>query len=654
MLHGFYIGDANFYNLSKKRKLIIESVVFHVAWCGTKTPVKEQNSMVKLHTLLPAAVAAAALAVPAWARTVSVSSFDRTTGETVLAISAAEAGDGDKALVAAWSATQMSDDASDVRASAYVGAVSAAETSKSFTVPAAWLAKSGVVRFFLMASLPPYDGRLASIRSASAGPYIDTGFVPTTSSEIRVTARYDGDGSSAPFGVFGACQFFDSNPSYGSDDTAWYYRFLGAGNASSSVSLTISGREKHEYCLNARGAFIDGLCKVAFDPAAVTETTTGTLTLFGRKRDPIDKQGDCTIFSAQLSDNGSLVHDYVPCSHNGVATLYDRATRSFCTVSGSGSFVAGDEIGPAPDDCDGVESATDSLMLAPQIKAAIKDRSAGVVEIKLKDSHDAGVLYWVGGATDAGTSLAGWQTTNFLCKVAADAMATTTNVPPEWLLGGKSARIIWRSAEDVPYDREVEWLHSSGTAHVNTGVRPTMQTEIAVRGKSAYDVCLFGLTKCFYMFCNGAMGAYGFFSKAGTDMGLFNTTEFHTFRLGPTGAYLDGAPKVAFSGTSFVEPNYQMTVFFRKSNDNGTITKNGDCTIKWAKISESGRVVRDLVPCVAGGEACFYDRATGSFLRSAVSGASFEAGETMASLTDADALAWSDVVGNDPMVITIR
>ena len=57
-----------------------------------------------------AAIAAFAATV-AWeaatARTVTVASCDRETGATTLAISAAEAGDGDKALVATWSPAPM-------------------------------------------------------------------------------------------------------------------------------------------------------------------------------------------------------------------------------------------------------------------------------------------------------------------------------------------------------------------------------------------------------------------------------------------------------------------------------------------------------------------------------------------------------------------
>ena len=596
---------------------------------------------------LMSAAVAVVIAVPSLARTVSVSSFDKATGETVLAISAAESGDGDKALVAAWSATQISDDASDVRESAYVGVVSAAERSKTFTVPAAWLAKSGVVRFFLMADIPPYDARFVSIRSASAGPYIDTGFVPTTNSDIRVTARYVGN--TAPFGVFGACQFFNGRPDDGGS-TPWYYRFLGVGDVNSSIALSYSGSDRHEYWLNARGAFIDGLCKVVFDPAAVTETTTSTLTLFGRKREPIDKQGDITIFNATILTNGVTAHNYVPCrKSDGTVTLYDRWTQTFCAVSGSGSFVAGDETGPAPEDCGGVESASSALVFAPRIKAVIEDRSAGVVKIKLNGLHDAGVLYWVGGASDSGTSLAGWQTTNFLCKVAAGVQTVVTNMPAEYMRVDKSVRFIWRSAEDVPYDREVAWLRSSGTAWVDSGVLPTMQTGMEICGKSAVDVCLFGLTKCFYMFANTAVTYYGFFGSTSTgSFTRFDTTQFHTLGLGPAGACLDGMQKVAFTGVTFVEPKYQMSIFFRKKNDDGSMTKTGDCTVKWAKINESGRIVRDLVPCVANGEACFYDKATGSFLGSAVSDASFEAGETVANLTAADVIAWSDVAECKP------
>ena len=602
-----------------------------------------------LHTRVRvAAVAfatAALLAVaPAWARTVSVSSFNKTTGEAVLSISAAEVGDGPKALVAAWAPTQIGADATGIRESKYVGVVAAAETSKSFTVPAAWLAKSGVVRFFLMADVPPYDARLESMRTPnSSTPYIDTGYVPNVNSDIRVVAAYTNtaEKSVAPFGVSGKCYLFDNTPS--SANTTWYYQFFGAGGADGGdFTFAEIGQDRHEYWLNAAGVHIDGLCKIAFDPASLTDTTTLTLTLFGRRESATStgKRGVCTIWSAQIRENGTLLHDYVPCLTNGVAILYDRKTGSFPTKLSSGNFVAGEEIGPEPEDCGGVESASDAIVLAPSMAASVVNR--GVVEISLKGAHGAGVIYWVGGDSDAGETLSGWQATNFLCKVAAGVQTVTTNIPPESMRGGKRVRFLWRSAEDVPYDYEVESLRSAGAVRVNSDVVPNMQTAVAVRGKVTAENAMFGLSTCLFMY-RGWSGVPRccFFTPSSADEFELNDDLFHTIEIDAAGSSMDGVSKTHAETPTFTQPNYPMWFFARKTNDSSGFDKAGDCTIQWAKISESGRLVRDLVPCVADGEACFYDKVSRSYLKSTVA-TKPEAGNIVANLTDADALVWSN------------
>ena len=88
-------------------------------------------------------IALAGLAACPAARTVTVASCDRSTGATTLAISAAEAGDGAKALIAAWSPSDVGNVVTNARETAYVGAVAAAETEKSFTIPSAWRGKAG-------------------------------------------------------------------------------------------------------------------------------------------------------------------------------------------------------------------------------------------------------------------------------------------------------------------------------------------------------------------------------------------------------------------------------------------------------------------------------------------------------------------------------
>ena len=96
------------------------------------------------------ALAAVALSMfaqsSAVARTVTVASCDRSTGATTLAISAAEAGDGAKALVAAWSPSDVGNAVTNERETVYVGAVAAAETEKSFTIPPEWRGKAEIGR----------------------------------------------------------------------------------------------------------------------------------------------------------------------------------------------------------------------------------------------------------------------------------------------------------------------------------------------------------------------------------------------------------------------------------------------------------------------------------------------------------------------------
>ena len=309
-----------------------------------------------LATALAALVACSALA-----RTVTVASCDRTTGETTLAISAAEAGDGAKALFAAWSPSSIADIA-DASETAYVGVVAASDTAKSFTIPSEWLGKVGFVSFFLMSDVPPYDALLDSLQSThtgtTGGPYIDTGFVPNTNSDIRVKAKYPTN--MAPFGISGMVYFFCNIGSPEPEGT-YYYGFFGDAT---SIGILPFGGNPHEYWINASGAYLDGTCRKTFDSSLFTLSTTHTMPLFGRRDNSdgiVKKQGVCTIYWAQLRQDGVLVRDYVPCVKDGVATLFDRVNHTICAVahdvSGSGSFTAGDALDPDARDCGGIESS---------------------------------------------------------------------------------------------------------------------------------------------------------------------------------------------------------------------------------------------------------------------------------------------------------
>lgn len=604
------------------------------------------------------ALAAVALSMfapsSAVARTVTVASCDRSTGATTLAISAAEAGDGAKALVAAWSPSDVGNAVTNARETLYVGVVAAAETEKSFTIPSAWRGKAGFVRFYLMADVPPYDARVASLYAPSGSTaWIDTGFVPNANSDIRVTLAYGNNAQWIPFGIGSRCYLF---PQGVGDLKNYWVDFMGAVGdysntygGSNGTSQAPHGNKRHEFRLNAKGAHIDGVCYAPFNPASLTNSTAVSLSLFGRRDNnaagtiQTGRMGDGTIFSAQLRQNGTLVHDYVSCVKNSVATLYDRMTGLFCTINGSGAYTPGAEIGPDAQDCGGVESVSDALAFGPALAVTSVNLGTGEVTVSFAGTHDEGVLYAVADTADRGTAVSAWANINFLGKVAADATEATFSLPSTWFGNGYQMRFIWRSAADFPYDREVEWLYSESSAWVSTGVIPTLYTKISVCGKSALDVCLFGLTSHFMFFPNPARYYCGFFGL--TDdiaVGNYNpTTTFRTYTLGSEGAEVDGTRVIDFTGRTptYMKMTYACPIFYRRAYNGGQISKNGQAWVKWAKVWEDGQLVRDFVPCVSNGVAYLYDRVKREFRPSQTT--ALTPGETVAVVADEEAVSWS-------------
>ena len=617
----------------------------------------EEEKKMKRHSLNGCLVVALAglAACPAVARTVTVASCDRSTGAMTLTISAAEAGDGAKALVAAWSPSDVGNAVTNARETVYVGTVAAAETEKSFTIPAAWRAKAGFVRFFLMADVPPYDARVASLYAPSGcTAWIDTGFVPNKNSDIRVTLAYGSNAMWIPFGIASRCYLF---PSAAGATRNYWVDFLGSGadypaltTGGGGTSQAPHGNKKHEFRLNAKGAHIDGICYASFNPASLTNSTAISLSLFGRRDNSsgaiqTGRMGDGTIFSAQLRQNGTLVHDYVPCVKNGVATLYDRKAGTFCTINGSGAYTAGAEIGPDAQDCGGVESATDALALGPALAIDSVDVGLAEVTVAFTGAHDEGVLYAVADTADRGTSVSAWANIHFLGKVAADATTATFAIPGTWIANGYQMRFLWRSAADIPYDREVEWLYSASQAWVSTSVIPTQYTKVSVCGKSAWNICLFGLTSYFYFFPNAdSKYYYAFFGiQENFTAGGYNpATAFRTYTLGPEGVEIDGTRLVDFSGraTTYTKMSFACPIFYRRAYDGGGLSKTGTAWVKWAKVWEDGELVRDFVPCVSNGVAGLYDRVHREF-RTSQTSAAFEPGETVAAVADEEVVAWS-------------
>lgn len=263
------------------------------------------------------------------ARTVSIASSDKATGAVSLTVSPGGADESPKPLIAAWAPGEIGTSPTNACDWAFVGLVDAETTDVAFAVPGVWRTKSGTVRFFLMREQPPYTRRFACLRTPAAGPYIDTGVVPDADTDVSVTASYPSD--MAPFGVSGKLYFF-SNSSDKEANGTYYCGFFDANNGGRGFNAP-RGSEPRTFRINSTGAIIDGTrYSVMFDPATITETTTSTLTLFARKNDgqmTVGKQGDVSIYAAQIRQAGTLTHDYVPCeTANGVKTLRCRLLAS--------------------------------------------------------------------------------------------------------------------------------------------------------------------------------------------------------------------------------------------------------------------------------------------------------------------------------------
>lgn len=588
----------------------------------------------------------------AFARTISIASSDKATGAVSLTLSPGGADESPKPLIAAWAPGEIGASPTNASAWAFVGLVDAETTDVAFTVPGAWRTKSGTVRFFLMREQPPYVRRFTCLRTPAAGPYVDTGFVPDADTDISVKAAYPSD--MAPFGVSGKLYFF-SNSSDKETNGNYYCGFFGANNGGRGFNAP-RGSAPRTFRINSTGAMIDGTrYSVMFDPTTITETTTSTLTLFARKNDGqtmVGKQGDVSIYAAQIRQAGVLTHDYVPCeTANGVKTLYNRVDGTFCVVSGTGTFEAGEEVCPAPQDCGDVECTTEALVFAPALSIVGERKETGEITVALAGEHDGGLLLAVAAAADAGTSaFSAWEDCAFLGKVPPGANTATVALPTAWWETRRPVRLVWKSAAGFACDCEVAYVHSDGRAWAATDWIPTVCTDVRVTGRAANDVCLTGLTERFYYFFINETAHYGFFGESGT-FAIQTPFVAHTLEFGAGGVFLDGERKAdSFANATPSVEAYPLTFPFRRSRSDGSLTKMGNAWLSGAQIRERGELVRDFVPCVSNGVAGLYDRVHGAFLPSATD-TPFNAGEAVVpAMADGDILAWSDVF--TPSVVT--
>jgi len=618
------------------------------------------KDMINLTTKIVLSVMTSAVltgAVFADARSVTVGSPDKDGSVTVTI-----GGEGTKnqTLIAAWANGDKGNDPLDWTEYADAGTVAPTDTSKTFQIPDAWRAKSGAVKFFLMSDEKPYGKRYDYITRpdcADEGLYIDTGIRPDSTLDISVKLKSDYMSSAAkmcPFGINGVVFIMPKSK------TEYYYVFFGAKETTANGimnedCLNVFGdapphdANPHTFRLNREGLFIDGYRHLAFDQSEITgSATTSTITLFGRRGSWKQTGTTCSIYGATLFTNGILACDLVPvAAPSGKIQMWDRVTRGYKGPAGSQKdtlfFVAGNDIGPYPSDCGEVESVSDAVHFAPAISMSSPDYGTKTVAVTLSSDHDAGLLLAVAGLEDAGTVFSNWTTNALVQKVAADVDEVTFALPADWIRNHYNIRFAWKSIADQPYDCAVEELVSTGEAYIRTGWIPTTDTAISVTAKTASDVCAFGITGCFFAFQTGNNIYWSFFgnsSQASCDGTTFPSSH-HEWRLGPSGAFVDGTTLATFDSATESTLTANILLPFRAAGATSqTPNKTGDASVRSAKIWEGDILVRDFVPCIKNGVPVFYDVVRGGYYGSRTE-TPFVAGAPV--VADGDILSWSNV-----------
>lgn len=193
-------------------------------------------------------------------------------------------------------------------------------------------------------------------------------------------------------------------------------------------------------------------------------------------------------------------------------------------------------------------------------------------------------------------------------------------------------RLMIRHTMDkpLPYDAEVEYLESSGTQYIDTGILATSATSME---------CQFAFldSQCPQFMCMGATHTYncGFFNlSAGYTAGKLGAymsaniregaeidydTQYHTYYLSASEQRIDNTITSYTSGQHFGYNSQSgvtrqpINIHLLKRNTDFETTSYGymTCRLKYVRIINNGVLVRDMIPVRKGNTGYLYDKVSG-------------------------------------------
>ena len=224
------------------------------------------------------------------------------------------------------------------------------------------------------------------------------------------------------------------------------------------------------------------------------------------------------------------------------------------------------------------------------------------------------------------TEIARLQQAKADLKTAIEAKGVT--VPAATTLDGYAALVdqIQQGGGTLPYDAEIEYIESTGTQYIDTGITLVYATEVM---EMNLDIAI---TSGSSRQLNGANGYLFFgvnasqkFEISGTAAGNYNS-DFHDWYLytkvnKKVIGMIDG---VAYTGSTTVSSSnnnvYSIYLFAIGGANGAAAALFIKQKLKQATIKKGGVVVRDFIPVRVGQVGYLYDKVSGSLFGNAGTG----------------------------------
>ncbi len=412
------------------------------------------------------------------------SSFD-------LAIGAGENAEG---LYMAYGNLDGGDDINAWENVSKVADIPAATTTYAVAVPAGWGTSVTALRFFMatVANLP-YEVQYEYIYSTGR-EYADTGYLATDSTKAAIDMAFLSCAARATVPVFGYRKtanadafIFFIRP----DQDKFYFEYnrpqANVANVHIDVGERFTFRNDNSDMYLARFGQPEQLIATGEPMDPFTAPAGFSILINGFKKNTttsVDNQNlAMRIYGFKIWEGNELVRDYVPARKDGVVGLYDKvggsmlganigATRSFANgpvAVVNGGFVSS-SAAPSTVFALGAPiagSARRNVVIAETNRVAGAIVSLG---LSFSASFATNYLYLAYGATDGGDDPADWDHLDFVQVVRPYEMSATVPVPEGWGADAQVLRFFLGDPPARPYDRDIEWLATTGSQWIDTGV----------------------------------------------------------------------------------------------------------------------------------------------------------------------------------------